>query len=186
MKKAILNCKIPVLAYALLAIASRLIAHPPGMSALIGFALLCGQQLRWPIAIALVLLTALCADVIIIASSHFDLFAGWLVLNYSAYVCVVLLGARLRQRQKPLAIAGLIALSSLGFWLWTNLGVWLSSGMYPLSSQGFIECYTLALPFLRNALLGDVLWWLLFLTTQRLMQNSQATLLPRLQLTIGR
>jgi hypothetical protein len=48
--------------------------------------------------------------------------------------------------------------ASFGFWLWTNLGVWLLSGLYPKTTAGFFECYIAALPFLRNGLLGDIVW----------------------------
>ena len=51
--------------------------------------------------------------------------------------------------------------ASFGFWIWTNFGVWLTSHLYPKSFAGLIACYTLALPFLRNALLGDLIWGVL-------------------------
>lgn len=52
--------------------------------------------------------------------------------------------------------------SSLGFFLFSNTAVWAFSGMYPVSWAGFVECFTLALPFFRNQLLGDFSFGCLF------------------------
>lgn len=53
-----------------------------------------------------------------------------------------------------------VLLGSLGgsvlFFLVTNFAVWLSSGMYPPTWAGLVECFTLALPFFRNTVLGDL------------------------------
>ena len=43
--------------------------------------------------------------------------------------------------------------SALIFFIISNFGVWLMG--YPKTWTGFIECYTLAIPFFRNSLLGD-------------------------------
>jgi hypothetical protein len=37
------------------------------------------------------------------------------------------------------------------FFVLSNLGVWLMSGMYPLTSAGLVECFVMALPFLQNS-----------------------------------
>jgi hypothetical protein len=52
--------------------------------------------------------------------------------------------------------------SSVFFWIWTNLGVWATSGMYPMSADGLVACYLAAVPFLRNSMLGDMAWGLVF------------------------
>jgi hypothetical protein len=43
--------------------------------------------------------------------------------------------------------------SSTLFFFITNFGVWILG--YPLTIQGFITCYTLALPFFVNTIIGD-------------------------------
>jgi len=50
----------------------------------------------------------------------------------------------------------LLPLASLSFFLVSNFGVWLS--WYPHTLEGLISCYTLALPFYRNTLIGDGLF----------------------------
>jgi hypothetical protein len=47
---------------------------------------------------------------------------------------------------------------SLIFFVATNFAVWAFSGMYPLTWQGLVQCYTAALPFLDKTVLGDLFW----------------------------
>ena len=57
-------------------------------------------------------------------------------------------------------IFGAAILSSVLFFIVTNFGVWLTGGgwFYPKTLQGLIECYTLAIPFFRNSLAGDLVY----------------------------
>ena len=48
--------------------------------------------------------------------------------------------------------------SCLIFYFISNFGVWLVSGYYSHNIEGLIKCYTLALPFLKNSLLGNLLF----------------------------
>ena len=47
-----------------------------------------------------------------------------------------------------------VLISAIIFFVITNFGVWLLG--YPLTIQGFITCYTLALPFFVNTIIGDL------------------------------
>ena len=80
-----------------------------------------------------------------------DLFLGFhsiSIVVYAAFLFVSFIGT---QSKKPSVFA--ILLSSFSFFVITNFGVWLIS--YPKSWVGLVECYTLAIPFFRNSLLGD-------------------------------
>ncbi|MCA9209625.1 MAG: hypothetical protein KDA55_14770 [Planctomycetales bacterium] len=64
------------------------------------------------------------------------------------------------ERLAPTALAagGLLACglaSSVMFFLITNFGVWTFSEMYSHDAVGLARCYTQALPFFRNTLIGD-------------------------------
>jgi hypothetical protein len=48
--------------------------------------------------------------------------------------------------------------ASLVFYIITNFAVWIASPYYPQNLAGLIECYTLALPFLKNGILGDMFY----------------------------
>ena len=49
-----------------------------------------------------------------------------------------------------------VLLSSTIFFLISNFGVWLL--YYPISTEGLAQCYTLALPFFLNTVLGDLVY----------------------------
>jgi len=80
------------------------------------------------------------------------------LFTWSAFILIGIFGLILKRNSKfySLKITGLGILSVLFFYLWTNFGWWLVSGMYPMNFQGLIRCYIAALPFLRNQI-GSVL-----------------------------
>ena len=54
--------------------------------------------------------------------------------------------------------AGLGVGSSMFFYLYTNFGWWLTSGMYEHSLSGLLRCYWMAIPFFRNNLIGNLIF----------------------------
>ncbi len=52
----------------------------------------------------------------------------------------------------------LALISSIFFYLYTNFGWWLMSGMYEYSLSGLIRCYYMAIPFFRNNLMGNLIF----------------------------
>jgi hypothetical protein len=64
----------------------------------------------------------------------------------------------LRQKNAGVPLVGLFScglLSSVLFFLFTNLGVWCWFGMYDRSLAGLWHCYIAAMPFFRYTLAGD-------------------------------
>lgn len=49
-------------------------------------------------------------------------------------------------------------LGTAGFFLISNLFVWMSGKMYSQDFNGLVTCYTMALPFLKNTLLSNLLF----------------------------
>ena len=50
---------------------------------------------------------------------------------------------------------GLFGLTaSVFFFITTNLAVWWTSGMYPLTQEGLVTCFVLAIPFFHNSVLA--------------------------------
>lgn len=81
-----------------------------------------------------------------------DIFLGFSMITwfvYGAFILVSCIGIVSKKMTIPT-----ILLSSLSFFIITNFGVWLL--VYPKTLNGLLECYTLAIPFFRNALLGDL------------------------------
>lgn len=138
---------------------ARLLPHPPNFTpieamALFGGAMLVGRS--W--AIVVVLGAMLLSDLVI----------GLHALQPLVYLCLaggVLIGRWIGPAARPgRVVAGALA-SGLGFWIVTNLAVWASSGMYPLTAEGLALCFELALPFLRNSLAALALYSLLLFGT---------------------
>lgn len=61
-----------------------------------------------------------------------------------------------------IGMAGLGIGSSVFFFLYTNFGWWLISGMYPHTLDGLIQSYIMGLPFFKNNLIGNLIFVPLF------------------------
>lgn len=64
-----------------------------------------------------------------------------------------------------------LPLASIVFFLTSNFGVWLY--WYQPSWEGLIKCYTLALPFFRNTLLGDCFFGCFLVIIKQLQSRRQ-------------
>lgn len=138
----------------LLGVVARLIPHPPNVTPLTAIALFGGTSLpkRWAILLPLV----------IVAIS--DLLIGLhdvVAFTWSSLALTGLLGWWIRKRAHAARIAFCAIAGSTIFFLVTNFGVWLVGDgglMYPKTFQGLWLCYIAALPFYRNALIGDLVF----------------------------
>ena len=63
-------------------------------------------------------------------------------------------------------------MSAFIFYFITNFGVWLFSNFYEKSFFGLIECYTLAIPFFGNTLLGTLVLATLIETALLIKKNN--------------
>lgn len=59
---------------------------------------------------------------------------------------------------RALQIGGLAATGTILFFLVTNLAVWAFMPTYEASIEGLLTCYAMALPFFKNALMGDLFY----------------------------
>ena len=139
--------------------AARLLPHPPNMTPLTAMALFGGATLA-PGSALLVPLGALALS---------DLLLGWhptLPFVYACFLATAGIGLLVKNRG-PRFIAGACLASSVLFFVVTNFGVWLLSGMYARDGAGLLACYTAAVPFFRNALLGDACYTVLLFGLER-------------------
>lgn len=84
-----------------------------------------------------------------------------LFFTWSAWAIIGLFGLILGKSKKEgfyfgFKMTGMGIISSLFFFLWTNFGVWISFNMYPRTLVGLIQCYTMAIPFLKMNLAGNL------------------------------
>ena len=147
------------------AIVSRVVPHPPNFTPITAIALLGAAYYtnKW-ISIALPLIIMFISD-LIIGLHHTIPFV------YSAFILISLLGFTLRKNFNWKKLILVTLLSSILFFLITNFGVWLIYDTYPKNFIGLIECYTAAIPFFRNSILGDIVYTSLLFGAAELMKK---------------
>ena len=138
-----------VLILIIFGIVSRIIPHPPNFSPVTAIALFGGLNFsNKKIAFIIPLL-------ILIIS---DFFLGFSLINlivYISFILVVFIGTRI----KKITIQNIL-LSSFIFFLVSNFGVWLIG--YPMTLDGLLLCYTMAIPFFGYSVAGDIFFGYLF------------------------
>jgi len=134
-----------LIAFVLIAILSRLIPHLPNFTAVTATALFAGRHFKNKILAFAAPLTVMILSDLILGFYTISLFV------YASFAAVVFLG-QWSQKMNVL----IVLFSSLTFFVISNFGVWLLG--YPLTLEGFIACYTAAIPFFRNAILGDLFY----------------------------
>lgn len=147
--KRILFASVLILAAAL----SRLIPHPPNFTPLAAMALAGGVYLDKRFALLVPVLALFFSDAILG-------FHNLMAFVYGSFLAIGFLSLWLRSHKKPVIVFGSALASSVLFFIVTNFGVWAMDGatLYPKTLAGLMECYTLAIPFFRNTLLGDLLY----------------------------
>jgi hypothetical protein len=139
-----LNTKL-IIGLVLFAGISRLIPHPWNFTAVTAMAVFASHKVesRW-LAALLPLLSLFWTDL-------FLAFHSTVVFVYLGVLIPALLPQKTHYALKLVS-------GSLGFFILTNLGVWWTQGMYPLTTAGLIQCFTAAVPFYENQILGDLVY----------------------------
>ncbi|GJQ21772.1 MAG: hypothetical protein HBSIN02_21270 [Bacteroidia bacterium] len=148
-----MNTMITFLILTLAGVASRLVPHPPNVTAIAAIALVGGISLDRRMAIAVPVTAMVLSDIILG-------FHGLMVYVYAGFLMTGALGMALRSAPRlPSLIGGSLAGSVL-FFIVTNGGVWLTGDgtFYPKTIEGLLACYSAGLPFFRNSLLGDLFY----------------------------
>lgn len=148
-----------IVAIFFVSIATRLLPHPANFTPITALALFTGTYLavktRW--ALLLPLFAMAISDMII---GIYD----WRVMIsvYASFTTVALIGMLVAKKKNIGTVVGATLSASLLFFVVTNVAVWGFSGMYPATLQGLLMSLTMALPFFRHAILGDLIYVGLF------------------------
>ncbi len=129
---------------------TRLLPHYPNFTAIGGLALFGGAYFdkKWQsfvIPFAALFLTDL------LLGFHSTMFAV-----YGSFALIILLGMSLSKKRTVTSVLLASVTSSVLFFVITNLGMWMTMGMYPKTAAGLGMCYTAAIPFFHTTLLGDL------------------------------
>lgn len=137
--------------------AARFIEHAPNFVPVGALALWSGVYLSKKYSLFAPLLVMLASDLIIG-------FYDWKVMFsvYLGFAMMVLLGW-LARKEKTVSNVILASFgAAVSFYIITNFAVWASSTWYPHNLYGLLSSYTLAIPFFRNSLMGDLFYGAVF------------------------
>ena len=129
---------------------SRLIPHPPNFTSLIAL------SFYVPLFFGLRLIPA-----VLISFAVTDFIIGYHTGTFFTWGSVLIIGliSQLFKTNFSLRISGALFGACI-FFLVTNFGVWIS-GMYGYTFQGFLECYTLAIPFFTHTMISTLFFSLI-------------------------
>lgn len=162
----------------LVGVMGRIIVHPANITPLTSMSLLAGCLLTRRQSLLVIFATMLFSDIIIGLLFHYPFFGSWTFFTYTGFAVVTFSGSRLSLDTKIIKAIWMVLFAASFYWLWTNFGVWLLSGIYPRTFSGLWACYIAALPFLRHALLGSIVWFVvLFCCLRKLRINNVYKLL---------
>ena len=139
------NKNILVASIIILAILSRLVPHPPNFAPITGVALFSSKKLNNKLFSVFLPIIPLFISDLFIGISFINIFV------YLSFILIYFLGSI-----SPKIDAKTVFLSSVMFFILTNLGVWYLG--YPKNIEGLISCFTLAIPFFVNTILGDLFY----------------------------
>ncbi len=170
----VMNARIlTVLAAIVAAAAFRLVPHLPNFTPIAAMALFGGAYFgrRW-LAFVAPIAAMLLSDAIIG-------FHSGMLFVYASVALIVLLGQLALSRPTVLRVGTAALASSVLFFVITNFGTWLLSGMYPMTLSGLAACYVAAIPFFQNTVAGDLFYSALLFGGFALLERSVPALRPQ-------
>ena len=143
------NKNIVIASIIILAVLSRLVPHPPNFAPITGIALFSSKKINNKLFGVFLPIIPLFISDLFIGISFINIFV------YLSFVIIYFLGSISSKIEVKL-----VFLSSVIFFILTNLGVWYLG--YPRNVEGLITCFTLAVPFFVNTILGDLFYSFIF------------------------
>jgi len=131
---------------------ARLLPHLPNFTPIGGMALFGAAHGSRRSALIVPLAAMALSDLFL--GSH-----GTMPFVYVSFVLVALMGMVVFRNgvSMPRVIGASMASSLILFGV-SNFGVWATGTMYAPTWQGLVTCYAMALPYLRNTMLGDMFY----------------------------
>jgi hypothetical protein len=140
-----------MIALALIAVgvSLRILPHPANFAPITAIAIFGGAVLPRKFAVWVPVGAMMISDAVIG-------FYSMMPVTWACYALIALASSLwLSGRLRFIRAAVLTLSASIFFFVVTNFAVWLTSGMYTHTVQGFWQCYIMALPFFRNTVLSD-------------------------------
>jgi hypothetical protein len=178
-----MNKRLMVLTAIVVAAAmARLIPHLPNMTPIAAMALFGGAFLpNRRLAYALPLAAMVLSDVVLGVTVYGKVLLTSQPVVYACILATVAMGKLIRDRRSVVNVGTVTLASSLLFFTVTNLAVWVSGSLYPRTLAGLMVCYTAAIPFFRNSLIGDVAYTAILFGGFALLENAVISLREKQQ-----
>lgn len=151
-----------------LGVLMRLVPHDPNFVALfspLALAVFAGARLprrgSWLVPLVVLVVT----DLVLTWNTPYRerLWAPDNFVRYAAVLAAVVIGHRAARLENPLSWVTVGFGASLLFFVTTNFAIWAlpavtldGQPLYPRTWAGLVDCFALALPFFRNAIVGDL------------------------------
>lgn len=158
---------------------ARLLPHAPNFAPIGALAIMAGGYLPKKYALLLPLAVMLVSDYFI---GFYDIKI--MVSVYLSFLLYVVLGNTLGKDKKIGKLAGSAFLGALLFFLITNFAVWAFSPWYSKDLSGLLLSFTLALPFFKNTLLGDMFYTATFFVAYEFLLKKVLLRKPALSLSL--
>ena len=132
----------------------RFAPHAPNFTPVAAIALFSGAYLNKKYSLLVPLLLMIISDLLI--GIH-----NVVVFTWGGFILITFLGFWIKKHKNIFGIISTSLVSSFLFYVVSNFGVWVM-GWYPHTLSGLINCYIMAIPFLRNFTLSTLLYTAVF------------------------
>lgn len=146
-----MNTRLTTLIALIFALAMfRLLPHWPNVSPVAAMALFGGAYFTDKRLALLIPFVALFLSDLVLGLHNSMLFV------YTGFALTVGIGYLLQKRVTFTNTLFAVIASSVLFFLLTNFGAWMMSGIYPQTSSGLMQAYVAGIPFFQNSLIGNL------------------------------
>ncbi len=156
--------KIAILVLILLTVFWRLGPHIPNFAPVSAVALVLSMTIGWRKSLAITLTIMAISDLAIGGYSGMQ----WTWLGFAL---ITVFGYTIRRLQMTWRILGGALGASMIFYIVSNFGTWLSSGMYAPNIAGLVECYVMALPFIKATIVSDLFFTSILLASYEVVKG---------------
>ena len=148
----------------------RLLPHLPNVSPVAAMALFGGAYFADKRMAFIVPFVALFLSDLVLGLHNSMIFV------YAGFALTVAIGFLLKNRVTITNTAFATVASSVLFFLLTNFGAWMTSGLYVKSAEGLMQAYVAGIPFFQNSLLGNLVFVAVIFGGYQLLQKNVAAL----------
>lgn len=143
------------------AIFSRLAPHLPNVTAIGSLGILGDVYTSRKSSVIMTFISLFLSDIALHFMLGYPLYGYFSIFTYSGFLLPLLFSFSLKGG--PLIqLTKRCILFTLFFFLWSNLGTFINSNLYPFTIEGLTTCYFMALPFCLNQFMGNIVWTFAF------------------------